>query len=236
MQLDYNVSGLSLWIDPSEKFVNRDTSNGVISIIERATGQVITQPTASARPTWAPKALNNTPGFVFSGAHYLIADWLAPYFNGTRTGFTCVFACIANTVGAAKGFSMAHTTSASYRGIAPRFDTSGTVKGNNHDHVGNVLDHSGVPTSGGDTSPHIYTLLDNGMTSLVKRDGALISAADKSVHGTSLFNQFTIGADRSSGSVGSFLTGVIGSMIVYQGINTGMELAAEKAMKVSVGL
>lgn len=52
MQLPYTNSNLLLWLDPSERFVYKDSSKKVSSVLNRVNGIPLIQNTFSKQPIW----------------------------------------------------------------------------------------------------------------------------------------------------------------------------------------
>lgn len=68
MPLPHTTNYPLIWVDAAEKFVNKDASNNVVSIINKINEGLILPETAASVPQWADNQINGYPALIFSGA------------------------------------------------------------------------------------------------------------------------------------------------------------------------
>lgn len=217
MNLPYTSGSLLFWLDPSEKFVYRDASNKVTSMIDRVNESVALSPTVASRPTWRDNRINGRPVLSFAGAQRMRLPLNSRnIINGTNV--PTVITCLMQDLGTADGsvVDLGHTTNVNpeqgiivFGGIVSyRFDNHSSVSGD----FGNPITIN--------QSPHVITYLFDGAHIIVRIDGVQRDSIPNTLTtGNFSCDQFAIGdvTDAFFAFGGSFpFIGNIGQVIGYQ--------------------
>lgn len=236
MQLPYTSNDLLFWLDPARKFVSKDSSNRILSILNRVDGNLILPNTATG-PTWVDNSLNGQPTLAFDGTQSLLYN-LNP--NVTSVGIQKPFMITMvarNTVYGAKNICacMAGSQTSSNPGYLLLFFNN---LGQNIFYSQRIVDNanSAFNNPGAslfDLNYHVFTIAYDGIYLRLRMDGVEILS---SLVSTSLTNQTTqitlnqicIGylAPQKAVPLGAFidyLIGNIASVMVYSA-NIGMPL------------
>lgn len=234
MQLPYLSSSLLVWIDPSEKFVNKNVSRKTLSVLNRVNGNPVRQLSEERKPTWSPTAINNTPGFIFSGEQRLTLD-LPPYSVSSKSlGIT--FATQFSAVTGSIALEIGNSNNTSLAGLGLGFDTGSDL----------VEPYLFADDSKGfgfnfenifDNKVHVWSLLFDFANITTKLDGKVVNVTPVSDITGFHFDSLTLGDvnfDSSNSLDHFYFTGNIGTVLVYQG--NRIHSAAEDFVMKSSGL
>lgn len=243
MQLPYTSNSLLAWIDTSEKYVLRDSSNNLVSVVERLSGIPLTSDTGAA-PTWADNQVNGRPALTFAGAQNLRFNFNKDAASvGTKNpiALMAVAQCTTYTANLGLGSPLFHLGSSTLANtyLLAYFLASGgnkiqTARG---DDAGNG-DAGGFVLS--DTSFHVFTVIYDGTRLKLRIDGVeKNNVAAPLTTGHFDGNQLSIG-DFTTGGVGGFghdyFIGKVATALVYEGLNGDIDLSPETWLKQLYGL
>lgn len=210
----------------------------VQSVLNRATSLAVIQGTSAAQPLHAGSGIKgtyswqNNPGaggnasssstspgraaLSFATSQYLEFDTLATNgaFNGTEAPMTVVAVVSGLSTGAV--FSFAATGAAT-----PKLSLSvsgGTLSFTQVSSAGTATASVAI-----DTNAHVVTATKANGALTLRVDSAQVATAAVTA-ASETFNTFCVGAVNSNGTVGTYLTGSLGTLAVYgtQGNTTGM--------------
>lgn len=237
MKLPYTPSSLVLWLDPAEKFVQRDSNNKVLSVLNRVNGNPIIQTTAAAQPTWSATSFNGTPGLTFNGSQGLTANDIGLLMSGNKKQITIVQAIYQPIPALGIGVSFGTSLNATLNYYFTDFSPFGTTSGISFN-MGRFDDsHSSVFARIDSTSisnvPFVYTATYTSTSVSLRINGVDIQTTPDT-DGQLTVNNCTIGSVINSAGISSGLTGVIGPTLIFLGSN-GV-ISAEKAVMRAVGL
>lgn len=71
MQLPRTTNSLLYWMDPSEKFITKNSSNKVLAVANRTNGELAI-PSFGFEPLWVDNAIGGKPVLRFNGAQNLV--------------------------------------------------------------------------------------------------------------------------------------------------------------------
>jgi hypothetical protein len=239
MQLPYTSNSLLAWIDPSEKYVLRDKSNNLISVVERLSDIPLTSDVGAA-PTWADNVINGRPAFTFAGAQNLRFNFNRSAVSvGTKKPIVMMAVAKTTTFPGAGGtlFDLGSLTNANAV-LTTQFLSSGGNK------VQNVrLDDASAADSGNviaaDTSFHLYTLIYDGTKLKLRVDGTQVDSITVTATGSFDGDQLSIGdyTVLAAGNYGhAYLTGKVATVLMYEGANGDVDLSPETWLKQYYGL
>lgn len=216
-----------LWLDTAEKFVVKDSSNNVTTILDRISGVPIIQSTKALQPVWTPNAINSTlAGINFASGQYLSCDSKCNLFAGLKSFTIFVVCSTPNAVSGASVVSFTdNTTDGSvgpFIGLTPRgFQSKATIlRDCNPNNDVNQTVSSVV-----DGYLHLYTCkFDVGVGNTFNLDGVPVVATVNNKGGENTVvnptcNSMTIGATKLTSVTGWI--GTLASVIMYMGTNTG---------------
>jgi len=216
MQLPQTSNPLLFWMDPSEKFVYKDSSNKITSILNRVNGERILPPTIG--PTWVDNSLNGHPTLSFTGSQSLIYNFNQ---NGASSGFKKPFIMmsVARTLSPVspqsvlmQGFDRSVSALSS---VQYTIFSSNAVSISKIDDIGNAGFTSGAAI---DTKYHLYCNIYDGTLLKQRIDGKEVNSGDANAIVNSNMNQISIG-DLSplaaSLAVHFYFTGNIATTLAY---------------------
>lgn len=236
MQLPITSNSLLFWLDPSEKYVLRNRSNSLISVVERLSGVPLTSDTA---PTWADNVVNGLPAFTFAGAQNLRFNFNRNSISvGTKKPIVimAVAKCTTYTTNLGLGSPLfmvgSQTNSNTY--LTTYFVSSS----GNKIQISRGDDNGGGDTGSfilNDTSFHIYTAIYDGVRLKLRVDGVeKNSLAASSGVGPFDGNQLSIGDFTTSAVSGfghDYFVGNIATVLMYEGVNGDVDLTPETWLK-----
>lgn len=240
MNLPFTSTSLLFWMDPSERFVARDSSNKITSMIERISGSPIRPRASATSPTWQPDIRNGQPALSFGGAHALVFNF-APLVitTGTRNPIVVSVAAKANSFAVGDNSLMALGSATLTNPAMSLTYTSATfLQVYRFDDVSVSTDAAIKTNPSTPTSWHIYTGIYDGTNLILRIDGVQVAssvAANSTGHFTG--DQLGIG-DYTDGAVGGFghgyFNGYIGQVVVYGG--TSPDIDTENYLKDYYGI
>lgn len=235
MTLPYTSNSLLFWMDCAEKFVTRDSSNKIISIVNRVDGNPIVPQTNISQPTWVDNSINGYPALSFTGAQCLSYD--LPDFagcTGAKKPLILMIVAKINTFSPVSTLTMLRNKT----NTNPKFYFFAAVSGVNrvlvarYDDLGN---NDFTPlTFEADTSTHIYTNAYDS-TSLKLRIDGIEKANVTATNGTAPLtaNRLFIGSNGDTG----FTNAKIAEVILYSGDYGGaLDFSPEQYLKDKYGL
>lgn len=241
MQLPYTSNSLLAWIDPSEKYILRDRSNNLISVVERLSGIPLTSDTA---PTWADNVVNGLPAFTFAGAQNLRFDFNKNVISvGTKRPIAIMVVAKCTTYTANLGLGSPLFMMGSRTNSNTYLTTYFVSSGGNKIQISRGDDNAAGDTGSfilGDTSFHVYTVIYDGTRLKLRVDGVEKDSLAAS-SGTGPFdgNQLSIGDFTTSAVSGfghDYFVGNIATVLMYEGINGDIDLTPETWLKQYYGL
>lgn len=234
MQLPITSNSLLFWLDPAEKFVMRDSTNKLISVLNRVDGLPIL-PNSVTPPTWVDNSINGHPSLAFDGTQSLLFNF---NLNVTSVGLKkpYIITIVAKNLvfSAAKNacICMAGSQNSANPGhIVLAFNSAGQ----NIIYMQRTNDTSQFafnnPAASVDTNYHVYTLAYDGNFLRIRIDGTEISASTTSASNmttASTLDQICVGnlAPKKLIALGAFINpfvGNIAAMVAYSA-NAGMPL------------
>lgn len=223
MSLPMSSNSLLFWMDPLERFVNRDSSNKVNSVVERVSGGAILPYSGTSRPIWKDNIINGFPVLNFNTTDNIRFNFMPQTVSSgiknpimitvlaQATSFPIADNCIAN-LGSRTQYNSA---------LSLDVTAGPTMQAYRYDDTSVVADAAfivGPPTP---TKFHIYTAIYDGTAMTLRIDGNLASSVP-ATHSTTHFSgdqiaigNFTDAAIPVFGNGG--WTGNIGQLLVYYG-------------------
>lgn len=226
--LPVSSNPLLFWMDPLEKFVDRDSTNKVNSVVERVTGGAILPYSGTSRPTWRDNIFNGFPVLNFNTTHSLRFNFMPQSVSsGIRnpimitvaaqaTSFPIGDNCIANL----------GSRTQSNSDLSLDFTTGPSMQAYRYDDTSVVADAAFTVAPPTPLKLHIYTAIYNGTVITLRIDGNLAdsrAATNSTGHFSGdqiAIGNFTDAAIPVFGNGG--FTGNIGQLLIYYGNPTDL--------------
>lgn len=240
MQLPIKDS-LLFWCDPSERFVFRDSSNKITSVIEKVSDKPLLPASTAAAPTWVANVVNGQPVMRFAGAQSLkLSLDTRSITTGTKNPLVVSAAVRATSFpGGDNAVLELGSATLSNPGISIDFTTGPVIQAYRYDDTNLVADAALKNPAPTPTAWHIYTAIYDGTNMILRIDGVEINSI-AATNGVGHFtgDQIVIG-DFTDGTVSGFahgfFTGDIGQVIVYGG-DGSPDLDVENYLKAYYGI
>lgn len=217
MQLPYLSSNLIAWLDPSERYINKNASLKVVSAINRVSGSSARQLVESKKPLWSATVLNNTPGLLFSSEQRLTINLPSPAISSKSLAI--IFAAQFNVSTGNIALELGSSTNPNLVGMGLAFDTGADLvepyifADNLSGSVVNASHHL-------DSNVHVWSIAYNMSVLTVKVDGVVVNQTSMPGVSTFTYDSLTLGdvSYDSDNPVDHFyFAGNIGTVLVYQG-------------------
>lgn len=216
LQLPLTSAGSNIfWLDPSERFINRNKSNKIVAVIDRHSGSILTPPTNA--PTYHRSLLgkyanegNGRPGLTFDGYQSLRQNYTTKFvLNGVGKQVIYVGACYPTSftpsgtnTNVVFNLGGATPSTAGYF-LFEFFNTGGNGCDIERGDDASNQDNSGIQAA--ESKLHIYTVIYDGLNMILRIDGVqkLKTVATNSHAGSLTIDQIAIG-DYTDGSFPAF--------------------------------
>lgn len=233
MNLPYTSNSLLFWLDCSEKYVQRNSHNTVIGVVERQSGELLVPTTFAGDhyPTWVNNVINQHPVFRFDG-YSTFKFPLLPGSPATGTNKPIALMVVANCTdqGAAVSIGSANTGAS--------FETFFTDE---TDLTSYRFDDLGDEDTGNNASItvgwHVITTIYDGINLIQRVDGVQkYSVAASNTNGQPFTSDWVIVGSDVFDPVDDHYIGDIACVIVYEGKNGSIDLNPETWLLEKFGL
>lgn len=230
MNLPITSTSLLFWMDPSERFVARDSSNKITSVVERISGSPILPRSSATSPTWTVNIRNGQPALSFGGAHALRFNFPPRVIStGTRNPIVVSVAAKANSfaVGDSSLMDLGSST-LSNPALSLDYTAASFLQVYRYDDFSVSADFATKTNPSTPTAWHIYTGIYDGTNMILRVDGVQLNI-NPATNSTGHFSgdQLAIG-DYTDGGVSGFghgyFNGYIGQVIMYGGSSPDIDV------------
>lgn len=225
MQLPAVPTPVAFWLSSDGSIVNMEGAK-VRYILDKHAGRSVGQASPAAQPSLESSGINRRPTLLFSGSQYLTnAATGAVIGNNDFTLFLVSSSSdIAGSV--TKAISLDNTTGNTQMSL-------GFGGGNVEMALTNAAGSAVAPTASDNGSVHVYTLMRQGTTFTLRRDG--VNIITQSGSGTYSPDNITIGGTSAGGTFASGFKGRIKHAVLYRGTVT-LRKEIEQFLLVDAGL